>query len=166
MRFSGLRPPVSRTARAMWGKLSGVRYSLQISFAPQKILCHWRQTMHIHPGLLLKRGISHPGVVVVEVRPLNPYIALGRPIGLGVLGVLTHPIPIGILIPLRLIVSIHDVLIQCLCGLMSHQTYRFLNLAFIGKVIQRPVSRPLSYGEHGTVLRLRPPPTWCPQQMH
>ena len=100
----------------------------------QKLLCYWRQTMHIHPGLLLKRGISHPGVVVVEVRPLNPYIALGRPIGLSVLGVLTHPIPIGILISLRLIVSIRNVLIQYLCRLMAHQTYRFLNLAFIGKV--------------------------------
>ena len=61
--------------------------------AHQKILCYWRQTMHIHLGLLLKRGTSHPGVVVVEVRPLNLDMAIGRPIGLGVLGFLTHPNP-------------------------------------------------------------------------
>ena len=108
--------------------------------AQHKILGHGRQTMHIHPGLSLKGGVSCLCVVVVKIRPLNLDMAIGRTIRLGTLGFLTHPIPIGILIPLRLIVSIRYVLIQGLSGLMAHQTHRFLNLAFIGKVIQGLVS--------------------------
>jgi len=92
--------------------------------------------MGIHPGLSLKGGVSRLGVIVVKIRPLNLDMTIGRRIRLEALGFLAHPIPIDILIPLGLIVSIRYVLIQSLRGLVTHKTDGFLDLALVGKVRQ------------------------------